>query len=51
MTKTEIKERYKEELNLIKERTGFNDKELEIYIDGYTDGQNCLLEWIKSDEG
>ena len=49
MTKTQIRERYKEELELVKERCKFSKKELKAYIEGYSDGQSCVLEELKCD--
>ena len=49
MTKAQIRERYKEELELVKERCKFNEKELKAYIEGYSDGQSCVLEELKCD--
>lgn len=47
MTEVEIIKRYKDELKLIKERCGFSDKELGAFIEGYSAGQECLLEELK----
>ena len=49
MTKAQIRERYKEELELVKERCKFSEKELKAYIEGYSDGQSCVLEELKCD--
>ena len=50
MTITEIKERYKNELEQIKAAHQFNDKELEIYLLGYVAGTDIILEQIKSNK-
>ena len=47
MTTTEVKERYGDELKHIKELLGLNQRELDIYIMAYADGNNCTLEAIK----
>lgn len=44
MTVTEIKERYKNELEQIKIMHQFSDKELEIFILGYAAGTDIVLE-------
>ena len=47
MTKTWIIERYSKELEYIKRVMNLSEKELEIYIAGYVDGQACTLEELK----
>lgn len=47
MTKTWIIERYSKELEYIKRVMNLSEKELEIYIVGYVDGQACTLEKLK----
>lgn len=50
MTKTEIIERYRDELKLVKKRLGLSESELYIYITAYSDSSECMLEQMRCEK-